>query len=175
MSSTHLPVDLVPARLPGPGYDYFCTWASQNYLFGQGRESLSMDDVLTDSLEKAQSLMHENRLVEPGGWLSLYPRVREDLWFLLDGRIRTCMGRNSMEIDPVKFPSCLGDPQGRQMALSALGQEGFGWRGLGLWSRGELPEPEARQRVLWSEGGRKRRLLENRRRRQRVSLSPVAR
>jgi len=139
--------DLVPAKAKGPLYNYFCTWAAQNYLYGAGRASINMDSVILNN--NASGLMNERRLTGKDGWLNFYKKVHSDLIFLLDEGYNT-KAKDGMEIDPTKFPSLKGSPEEKQIQLSQLVLK-YGWGKLGFWSRGIKSIPEARERVIWAK------------------------
>ena len=143
---------LIPDKPQGPLYNYFCTWAIQNYLDGWGMESLNIDSVILKSGENAASLMHEKYLRGDNSWLNFYKKVHGDLIFMLDMGYEV-NGYSSMEIDPVKFPSFKGTPAERQAQFSDL-VKNAGWATAGLWSRGIKSVPEARERVLWSKNAK---------------------
>ncbi len=139
--------NLVPAKAKGPLYNYFCTWAAQNYLYDSGRASINMDSVILNN--NAFGLMNERWLTGKEGWLNFYKKVHSDLIFLLDEGYNT-KAKDGMEIDPSKFPSLKGSPAERQIQLSKLVLR-YGWGKLGLWSRGIESIPETRERVMWAK------------------------
>ena len=139
--------NLIPDKPVGPVYNYFCTWAIQNYLYGWGKDPISLDSVISHN--RAAEFMNESRLTVPENWLSFYPEVRGDLIFLLDEGYNT-QSKDAMEVDETKFPSFTGTPEERQKKLADLVARA-GWYGLGLWSRGIKPTPEALKRVSWSK------------------------
>ncbi|HWA93325.1 MAG TPA: hypothetical protein VG844_01895 [Terracidiphilus sp.] len=82
----------------------------------------------------AHNAMTEEALLGENGWaVRFYPRVREDLYLMLDDGWEKG-GTATFELDPVKFPSYKGDSTQR---LRALNQKisGHGWRGTALWCR----------------------------------------
>lgn len=139
--------DLVPTRPNVPLYNYFCTWAVQNYLYGQDRNSINLDSIILNN--NAAGLMNEKLLTHTEGWLNFYKKVHGDLVFLLDEGYNT-NEKDAMEIDPVKFASLKGSPADRQIQLSKLVLK-YGWGKLGFWSRGIKSVPEARERVIWAK------------------------
>ncbi len=144
--------NLVPDKPQGPAYDYFCTWAAQNYLYGWGKDSVHLKTLVTESAKYATDLMNEKWLTGSEGWLSFFPEVRSDLIFLLDDGYYV-NGRDAMEIDESKFPSFTGTPEERLKKLNDFVKHA-GWRGLGLWSRGIKSLPEAEERVKWSKAAK---------------------
>ena len=76
---------LVPAeasRIP----NYWCTWATQNYMYGHQLHDLDVTILQGESGgDLARSAMTEQNVFTNKGWAeSFYPRIRNDLFFLLD-------------------------------------------------------------------------------------------
>ena len=125
---------LVP-RQPSKAPNYWCTWAVQNYMYGQGLSALDTALLEGDSGSKlAHNAMSENALLGQNGWASTFhARVRDDLYLLLDDGWETG-GTATFELDPVKFSSFKGSNQDRLRALNHE-IERIGWRGAALWCR----------------------------------------
>jgi hypothetical protein len=125
---------LVPGKLSGAP-NYWCTWAVQNYRFGQGTRTIEAAVLEGDSGARlAHDAMSEEILLGSGGWAShLYPRVREDLYLLLDDGWEAG-GTATFQLDPSKFPSFKGSSTERLRALNRE-IERTGWRGAALWCR----------------------------------------
>ena len=125
---------LVPNQ-PSKSPNYWCTWAVQNYAYGQGLPALDTVLLEGDSGSKlAHDAMSEQVLLGQNGWAATFhARVRKDLYLLLDDGWETG-GTATFELDPVKFSSFKGSNQDR---LRALNQEieRIGWRGAALWCR----------------------------------------
>ena len=139
--------DLIPAKPPGRLYNYFCTWAAQNYLYGWGKDPINLDSVISHN--NAAGLMNERLLTGNDGWLNFYKKVHSDLIFLFDEGYNT-KEQDAMEIDPEKFPSLHGSPAERQIQLAQLISK-YGWGKLGFWSRNIKPLPEAIERLIWAK------------------------
>ena len=77
--------DLVP-ETPGRSPNYWCTWATQNHMEGQGEAEL--DPILrrVAGIDKYHSdHLNEKVLFEDPGWLvDYFPKVREDLLVVVD-------------------------------------------------------------------------------------------
>jgi hypothetical protein len=128
-------VDLVPDQ-PAAAPNYYCTWATQNYMYGDGAKSMNVADLEggTGSWHANQAFTEANTF-GPKGWAAtFYPRIRKDLFFLMDDGYYTG-DRNSMTLDTAKFPSFTGTPSERLQKLNAKVKRD-GWRGLALWTRG---------------------------------------
>lgn len=120
-----------PSRAP----NYWCTWAVQNYMYGQGQPALDTAVLEGDSGGRlAHNAMSEGALLGHGGWASsFHSKVREDLYLLLDDGWETG-GTASFELDSTKFPSFKGSSVERMRALNRE-IERIGWRGTALWCR----------------------------------------
>lgn len=133
VSSAGLP-NLVPQN-PSRAANYWCTWAVQNYVHGQGQQSIDVAVLEGDSGGKlAHDAMSEKVLLGEGGWASsFYARVRQDLYLMIDDGWETG-GTATFQLDPAKFSSIKGSNSER---LSALNAEivRMGWRGAALWCR----------------------------------------
>lgn len=125
---------LVPGKSSGAP-NYWCTWAVQNYIYGQGTQSI--DTALLQGASGAQlahDAMSEKVLLGNAGWASrFYPRVREDLYLLLDDGWESG-GTATFQLDAIKFPSFSGTSTDRLQALNRQ-IERMGWRGAALWCR----------------------------------------
>ncbi len=125
---------LVP-RQPSSAPNYWCTWAVQNYKYGQGMKAIDIALLEGDAGARlAHDAMTEDALLGKSGWAArFYPRIREDLYLLLDDGWETG-GTATFQLDPVKFPSFKGLSKDRLRALNHE-IEGAGWRGTALWCR----------------------------------------
>lgn len=125
---------LVPHR-PSRAANYWCTWAVQNYVYGQGQQSIDFAALEGDSGGKlAHDAMNEKVLLDDGGWASsFYARVRSDLFLLLDDGWESG-GTATFQLDPAKFRSFKGSHVARLRALNTK-IERMGWRGAALWCR----------------------------------------
>ena len=139
--------NLIPDKPLGTLYNYYCTWAIQNYLYGWGKPTLTLDSVLW--YNGANARMNEKYLTGDDSWLHFYKRIHGDLIFLFDDGYNT-PAKDGMEIDQKKFPSLKGNPAERQKQLCDLVKK-EGWATVGLWSRGIKSISEARERILWSK------------------------
>jgi hypothetical protein len=126
--------NLIPDE-PSSVPNYWCTWAAQNYLYGHDLGRLDTRLLEGESGSKlAHDAMTEHVLFGDGGWLQeFYPKVRKDIYFLLDDGWQTG-GTATFELDSTKFPSFTGSPIDR---LSKLHKtiENAKWRGAALWCR----------------------------------------
>ena len=125
---------LVPS-LPSKAPNYWCTWAVQNYMYGQGFATLDTAALEGDSGGKlAHDAMNEKVLLGLNGWAqSFHAGVRDDLYLLLDDGWETG-GTATFQLDPARFPSFEGSNGDRLRALNRE-IERIGWRGAALWCR----------------------------------------
>lgn len=132
--------NLVPAQPSGAPH-YWCTWAVQNYMYGHGLRSLDTAILEGDAgAELARRAMSEENVFANGGWAeSFYPKIRSDVFLLLDDGWETG-GTATFELDAAKFPSFRGTATERLGKLNRAVQLA-GWRGAALWCR-NTPEGE---------------------------------
>jgi hypothetical protein len=125
---------LVPKQSSGKP-NYWCTWAAQNYMYGQDLPELDPKVLEGDSGSKlAHSAMTETTLLGRTGWATdFFPKIREDVLFLLDDGWQVG-GTATFELDTKKFPSFTGSSAERLRKLDLAIKEA-GWRGTALWCR----------------------------------------
>jgi hypothetical protein len=82
----------------------------------------------------AHDAMSEYALLGDNGWaVHFFPRVRKDLYFMLDDGWESG-GTASFELDARKFPSFSGRPEERLAALNGAIRK-TDWRAVALWCR----------------------------------------
>jgi len=121
---------LVPDA-PSKAPDYFCTWCVQGYVCSYEnnplhRMAMNEKNMFGDSL-------YQN-------WVSFFPKIRKDLFFVMDDSWDIPLSENSkagtsiglVELSPSRFPSYAGTPTDRLKKLCAA-VEAKGWKGLGGW------------------------------------------
>lgn len=133
-ASAYASESLVP-KTPCRAPNYWCTWAAQNYMYGHHLQSLQADILEGASGSRlAHEAMCEQVLFGRGGWAdTFFPRVREDLYLLLDDGWETG-GTASFELDARKFPTFSGSQTERLSKLNAAIRKAS-WRGAALWCR----------------------------------------
>ena len=137
--------NLVPAQPSGAPH-YWCTWAVQNYRYGHDLRNLDAAILEGDSGgDLARHAMTEENVFAKTGWAQLfYPKIRNDLFFLLDDGWETG-GTATFELDATKFPSFGGTASERLSRLNNVVRDS-GWRGAALWCR-NTPEGERVRRL----------------------------
>ena len=125
---------LVPS-MPSMAPNYWCTWAVQNYMYGQGLTKLDAAILEGDAGAKlARDAMNENALLGQNGWARrFHSHVRRDLYLLLDDGWESD-GTATFHLDQKKFPSFKGSNAHRLLALNQAVKR-IGWRGAALWCR----------------------------------------
>ena len=116
-------VDLVPDEA-SKAPNYYCTWNTQGAYCGYGDIRAQMTEANVFGSGPGQ------------GWINFYPKIRKDLYFLLDDSwdipLDADEGYGHDEVDTSRFPSIGGDAQERMKKLSDM-VRAKGWKGLGLW------------------------------------------
>jgi hypothetical protein len=137
--------NLVPEQ-PSGALSYWCTWAVQNYMYGQDLAKLDPTMLEGESGSKlAHGAMNEAVLFGKDGWVnSFFPKIRKDLFLLLDDGWQVG-GTATFELDTLKFPSFAGTFENRLQKLN-YAIESAGWRSTALWCR-NTPGGDADQRL----------------------------
>lgn len=150
-AATGMPKSLVPQKASGAP-NYWCTWALQNYMYGQGLTTLDASLLEGDAgATLARKAMTEENLFGTNGWAnSFYPQVREELYLLLDDGWETG-GMATFELDTAKFPSLQGTATERLTRLNNKVQD-CGWRGAALWCRNTTQDNDGMARLEGMSG-----------------------
>ena len=127
-------VNLVP-DVPCQAPNYWCTWAVQNYMHGQGSRDLSIESLEGESGSRlAHDALGEHTLLGKEGWaFRFFPRVRRDLYLMLDDGWEAG-GNATFEVDKQKFPSFHGSQTERLRGLNEAVRKA-GWRAAAIWCR----------------------------------------
>lgn len=123
-----LPASLVPS-IPSNAPDYFCTWNIQGFAVsytGDTRNKMTEQDIFGKG--------------EWQDWASFFPRIRQDVLFLLDDSwnmpldYKPVIGQyfGLVDLDTERFPSFQGHPVKRITDLAAR-IKAYGWKGLAGW------------------------------------------
>jgi hypothetical protein len=142
--------NLVPDT-PCTAPNYWCTWAVQNYMYGHHLKSLRPEILEGESGSRlAHDAMSEQALLGDKGWaVHFFPRVRKDLYFMLDDGWESG-GTATFELDARKFPSFSGPPEERLAELNAAIRK-TDWRAAALWCRNTPGGPRDEQLEKLSE------------------------
>ena len=140
---------LIPDAPPSKICNYFCTWAAQGYVYGQGKDQLDVDVLRgPNGVDYCREAMNQKSLTEGAdAWLKFYPEVRSDLWFMLDdGHAIKAKDKSIIKsIDPEKFPACAGKDDTESLKTISGLVKAAGWHGLGIWigdAKAKLGEKE---------------------------------
>ena len=118
--------NLIPT-MPGSAPDYFCTWNVQGY-------------VLSYAKGKLRNAMTESNMFGGGkyqDWLGFYPRIRSDLYFVMDDSWDVGFSNHDFGADilnPERFPSFATagtEPEKLKKLNDAV--QAKGWRAVGGW------------------------------------------
>jgi hypothetical protein len=125
---------LIPST-PSAAPNYWCTWAAQNYVYGDNSPHVDIAVLEGEAGGKtAHEELNEELVFGPEGWATkLFPKFREDLYLLFDDGWAEG-GSATFLLDTRKFPSFSGDPEGKLKRLNAAVLS-HGWRGAALWCR----------------------------------------
>ena len=138
--------------------NYWCTWYAQNYWQQRGGE---IDDFEAINNPNArEELNYDNVFDAKEGWATKYlPRGRSDYFFLIDHgwqtkeaskRIRGATEFFSLQMDLYDFYQFTDGDPAESMRMFSEAITGKGWRGLGIWTRGNVSKAAAREFVEWS-------------------------
>ncbi len=150
--------NLVPDKPAEYSPHYWCTWYVQNYWQQRGGEITDFGKLT--NLGAQQEMSHHNIFNEKDGWAHYMKRGREDLTFLIDhgwqpveGDWDKLPGRPyfNFRADPKDFPSYAGMEPQEQMKSFNEELQALGWRGLGIWVRGQVPLAEMETFTKWSK------------------------
>ena len=144
---------LVPSkRSTAP--NYWCTWAAQNYLYGQNATELDLSKLEgPGGGQLASSLLNEEVILGRRGWSEIvHQRARDELYLLVDDGWEEG-GSATFELDRAKFRRFTGSAQDRLAGLNDA-IRARGWRSLALWCRGTPDGQGAAERVRWTQGAR---------------------
>ena len=154
----HAGPNLVPDE-PASAPNYWCTWYAQNYWIGRGTDLQELSGVTNQAAR--DELNYHTIFNDEDGWATTYlPRGREDYIFLIDhgwqtkdpaARIVGGPDFFNMVAEAKDFPLYEGlEPK---ELLKRFNEEiqALGWNSLGLWTRGNINEAQARAFVEWSK------------------------
>lgn len=147
--------NLIPEK-PGTAANYWCTWYWQNYLIKQGEPVVNPDPVTVYSNQAARDQLTEETVFgQQGMAVTMLPHTRSDYYFLID---HGWQDKNIAEqtfftliMDTLDFPRYAGlEPMDRIRQMN-LDIKTLGWRGLGLWVRGNPDSTDLIRFVEWSQ------------------------
>lgn len=146
---------LVPGEV-GSAPNYWCTWYWQNYLILGGQEVTNPDAGTVYTNQAARDQLHEETVFgEQGMARVMLPRTRSDYYFLIDhGWQDKSISNNTFFtsiLDTLDFPRYSQlEPRDRIRQMNT-DIKALGWKGLGLWFRGNQSREEMKKLVEWSK------------------------
>lgn len=150
--------NLVPDQ-PAEAPNYWCTWYAQNYWIGRGTDLKDLKGVTNEAAR--DELNYSTLFDENEGWATTYlPRGRSDYIFLIDHGWQTKQREERIAGGPPFFNMVAEKqdfpPYAELHPKELLKQfnediQALGWNSLGLWTRGNINEQQARTFVEWSK------------------------
>jgi hypothetical protein len=150
--------NLVP-EIPASAPNYWCTWYAQNYWQQRGGEITDFEKI--NNPNAREELTYSHLFNQKEGWaIMIMPRGRTDYYFLIDHGWQTKEKNErlpeagpffSLQIDVRDFPEYGNTRPEESLRLFNEEIQSHGWRGLGIWVRGELTPELAEQFVKWSK------------------------
>lgn len=150
--------NLVP-ETPSDAPNYWCTWYAQNYWQQRGGEIKNFNMI--NNPNAREEVNYENIFNAKDGWATTYlPKGRSDMYFLIDHgwqtkdknkRIEGAEPFFSLQIDENDFPEYANTKPEEALRLFNEEIQSYGWKGLGIWVRGDIPYDAARTFVEWSK------------------------
>lgn len=148
-------INLVPNKI-SEAPNYWCTWYWQNYLINKGQEVSNPDPQTIFSNPAAREEMtEENMFGESGMAKIMLPKTRSDYYFVIDhGWQDKSIPKNTfftLIMDTLDFPRYADLEPKERIRQMNIDIKALGWKGLGLWVRGNVSEQEMRKFVDWSK------------------------
>jgi hypothetical protein len=147
--------NLVPNEV-GTAPNYWCTWYWQNYLILEGQEVTNPDagTIYTNKAAR-EGMTEENIFGKQGMAVVMLPKTRSDYYFVIDhGWQDKSITKNTfftLVVDTVDFPRYAHLKPKEKIKQMNIDIKVLGWKGLGLWVRGNPSEEEMRKFVEWSK------------------------
>lgn len=147
LMAQELPLSIVPSE-PSKAPDYFCTWNIQGFAVsytGDTRNKMTEQNIFGKG--------------EWQDWASFFPRIRQDVLFLLDDSWNMPLDYRPVidqyfglvDLDTERFPSFQGHGVKRISDLAAR-IKSYGWKGLAGWvcaQESPLDPYHTNQREYW--------------------------
>ena len=136
--------------------NYWCTWYWQNYLINKGQDVTDPDANTIFTNEAAREGMNQESIFgEQGMAKVMLPRTRSDYYFVIDhGWQDKRIEENTfftLQMDTLDFPRYAHLEHKEQISQMNQDIKDLGWKGLGLWVRGNPSPEEMRKFVEWSK------------------------
>ena len=148
-------INFVPSEV-GTAPNYWCTWYWQNYLILKGQEVTNPDAGTVYTNPAAREQMTEENIFGMDGMAGIMlPKTRSDYYFVIDhGWQDKSIPENTfftLIMDTLDFPKYAQlEPKERIKQMNS-DIKALGWKGLGLWVRGNPAEEQMRKFIEWSK------------------------
>lgn len=148
-------VNLVPNNINNAP-NYWCTWYWQNYLINKGQDVTNPDTQSIFSNSAAREEMNEENIFGKNGMANIIlPKTRGDYYFVIDhGWQDKSIDKNTfftLVMDTLDFPKYSKLEPKERIKQMNVRIKSLGWKGLGLWVRGNPSEKEMTKLIEWSE------------------------
>ena len=148
-------INLVPKE-PSTAANYWCTWYWQNYLILKGQEVTNPDASTVYTNRAAREHMTEEHIFGENGMANvMLPKTRSDYYFVIDhGWQDKRILENTfftLVMDTIDFPRYADLKPRERINQMNIDIKALGWKGLGLWVRGNPSEEEIRKFIEWSK------------------------
>ncbi len=146
--------NLVPTTI-GEAPNYWCTWYWQNYLIHKGQAVINPDAATIYTNKAARESMNEENIFGKQGMaVVMLPKTRSDYYFVIDhGWQDKSISENTfftLLMDTLDFPRYARLAPKDRIKQMNEDIKALGWKGLGLWTRGNPTEAEIKKFVEWS-------------------------
>lgn len=146
---------LVPEQA-GTSANYWCTWYWQNYLILKGQPVIDPDPATVYSNQAARDELTEETVFGAQGMANvMLPNTRGDYYFLIDHgwQNKTIKEHTffTFLMDTLDFPRYAHLKPKDRIRQMNVDIKALGWKGLGLWVRGDPPGKDIERFVKWSK------------------------
>ena len=146
---------LVPNKV-STSPNYWCTWYWQNYLVLKGQPVINPDPATVYTNVAAREELNEEAIFgEKGMAKIMLPKTRSDYYFLIDHGWQVKQPNANpfftLILDTADFPRYAHLAPKDRIKQMNLDIKALGWKGLGLWVRGNPTNDEIRKFVEWSK------------------------
>ena len=148
-------INLVPEEA-GQSPNYWCTWYWQNYLINKGQAVSVPDAQKIFTNQAARDELNEESIFGNNGMaVVVLPKTRSDFYFLIDhGWQNKHLTKNTFFtsiMDTLDFPRYAHLTPKNRIKQMNTDIKALGWKGLGLWFRGNLSQEKMLELISWSK------------------------
>lgn len=146
---------LVPSEVASAP-NYWCTWYWQNYLILKGQEVTNPDAGTVYTNPAAREEMTEENIFGAQGMAQIMlPKTRSDYYFVIDHgwQDKSIPDHTffTLIMDTLDFPRYAHLTPKERIHQMNTDIKALGWKGLGLWVRGNPSEEDMRKFIEWSK------------------------